>query len=101
MIRDIAIRRTIRGYVLKYRFMLYDIVNGLHSSMPICCISSYSILGRSAMYWSDLGHVTPNHIQYVQCARCRRSSHSIAIKHNGVIASWILPPRAFRPWQGD
>ena len=83
--------------IMRARWVLYDIANGIHSGLPLCCVFSYSVLDRHGMYWTDR---PMDDIQYVQCARCYRTGHGRKLKLNGMCAEWLIPPMTPRPWQG-
>ena len=73
----------------KLRCLLFDIINGVRSGIPLCCIEYFVRTPLMAMIIQN--EYNPL-IQYQRCMSCRSSERIVEIRHNGCTAHWLIPP---------
>ena len=73
------------------RRKLYHFLNGLWSNIPLCCVR-YWCAGYSGVY-RDKPDPGWRSTRYVRCNACVASDRSVKLRHNGMIARWLIERR--------
>lgn len=87
----------------KIRFFIYDVINGIRSGIPLCCVLDFCL---NDWYWdkkteTDFYFTKMDKLHdpkskyyaynYVPCKKCFYKFKIINIKMNGVIGHCLLP----------
>lgn len=71
--------------------IIFDIINGIRSGIPICCViaylrDSYNNLPVALHRSKQLGYdLQKSGYQYVPCSKCYKNKKIVPLKFNGVI----------------
>ncbi len=72
----------------RLRVWLFDVINGIRSGIPPCCIYYFVTTPFSIMVPNNEHNLK---IQYQRCMKCRATGHAIEIELNGCVAHWLMP----------
>ena len=83
--------------IRKVRHAVYDLANGLHSGIPLCCTWFFvkrgwqvRLVGLSTDIERGLDPKERCGPGYVQCNSCYEHDRSVKIKRNGHILNWLF-----------
>ncbi len=81
----------------RLRLALFDLVNGVRSQIPICCVLFFVhhiLRGEMAVakvVYDRRGLPLSHGPGYVQCQRCFGVQYSVEVRKGGPWCSWLLP----------